>query len=608
MSYCLNPNCPKPLNPDNGRFCINCGSKLLLGSRYRPLQAIAKTGGDGYANLAGRTFLAVDEGEISKRRCVIKQVYLDRRTNAANFRNTALKLQQVGQHPQIPALLAYFEPEPGSNSPALLVQEFIEGQTLREKLAAEGAFNETQIRQLLNEILPVLQFVHESGVIHRDLNPDNLIQPPGGYQLMLVDFSAAKATSKTSLAQKGTLIGSVSFAAPEQLLAQAVGASDIYSLAVICVYLLTQIEPFDLFSSQAGISVWQDYLLTPVSQQLSRIINKMLVDSVPNRYQSAAEVFRDLNSGQTLTKSAVKSVTTSLVPTWKCWQTLRGHYSSVHALSFSPDGKFLASGGADRIVKVWDLQTAREKASFSGHRSIIEAVFFTPDGRKIISSSWDYTIKFWQLVNQEELETIQAHSGWIKALAISKDGQILASASSDRSVKVWNLSKNAVWLNFSELENEIFSLAINPEKSLLVGGSSAGDIIIWDLKNSKKKVKIAGHDNSVTAINFSPSGKLLISASADKTIKIWHLASGNLIRNLAAHTEAINALSINREGNLLISGSDDTLIKVWHPGSGDLLDTLAEHSAPVKAVAISLDSSAIASASQDKTIKLWQFH
>ncbi|MEC4984451.1 MAG: serine/threonine-protein kinase [Oscillatoria sp. PMC 1068.18] len=618
MSYCLNPNCPKPLNPEKGRFCIHCGSKLLLGSRYRPLRAIAvygtgatassaQTAGNSNANLTGRTFLAIDEGEINQPHCIIKQIALDRRTNPANFRDTALKLQQVGQHPQIPALLAYFEPDPHSNAPAFLVQEFIAGQSLRAKLATEGAFNETQIRQLLNEILPVLQYVHESGVIHRDINPDNLIQPPGNYQLMLVDFSAAKATSKTNLAQKGTLIGSVSFAAPEQLRGQAVYASDVYSLAVVCVYLLTQIEPFDLFSSQVGILVWQDYLLTPVSQELSRIINKMLADSVPNRYQSAAAVFRDLNSGQTLTKSAVKLVTKALIPTWKCRQTLLGHHSSVHTLSFSYDGKLLASGGADRNVKVWNLKSGREQATFSGHRSIIEAVIFTPDSKRIISGSWDYKLKFWQFGNSEELQTIQAHFGWIKALALSHDGQILASASSDRSVKVWDLHKNALWLTFSELESEIYSLAINREKSLLVGGDKAGKIIIWDLDKGQKKCQFEGHQDSVTAINFSPSGKFLFSASADKTIEIWDLNNGSIRHNLEAHSEAINALAVNREGNLLISGSDDKTIKIWHPVSGDLLATLAGHSAPVKAVAISFDSAAIASASQDKTIKLWQF-
>lgn len=210
MSYCLNLRCQKPENPSNAKFCSTCGSRLLLDNRYRGIKPISQGG-------FGRTFLAVDEQTASK--CIIKQFSPQNQgTNNAEqalelFRQEAQRLWELGQHPQIPQLLAYFEPDyqAGGSGAAAIVQTLIEGESLAQKLKAEGAFSETEVIKILKKLLPVLQFVHERNIIHRDINPDNIIRRntnltspiqreesrknPRG-ELVLVDFSAAKFTSK----------------------------------------------------------------------------------------------------------------------------------------------------------------------------------------------------------------------------------------------------------------------------------------------------------------------------------------------------------------------------------------------------------------------------
>ena len=142
MSYCLNPNCQKPQNPVGTFFCQNCGTKLLLKERYRAIKLLGQGG-------FGRTFLAVNEEQPSKPRCVIKQFFPQvQGTNntqkaAELFEQEALGLKQLGKYPQIPELLAYCT----QDNRQYLVQEFIDGQNLAQVLEAEGAFNETQIRQ-----------------------------------------------------------------------------------------------------------------------------------------------------------------------------------------------------------------------------------------------------------------------------------------------------------------------------------------------------------------------------------------------------------------------------------------------------------------------------
>jgi serine/threonine protein kinase len=290
MSYCLNPHCPTPENPAGTNFCRTCGSKLLLKDRYRTIKPIGQGG-------FGKTFLAVDEDKPSQPRCVIKQFFPQAQgTNTVQkaaelFTQEAVRLDELGKHPQIPELLAYFS----QDSQQYLVQEFIEGQDLAQELADRGAFNEAQIRSLLNDLLPVLQFVHQHQVIHRDIKPENIIRRRRDSQLVLVDFGASKVATGTALARTGTAIGSAGYAAPEQNLGRAVFASDIYGLGVTCINLLTQIHPFDLFDARENAWVWRNALRSPVSDALGRLLNKMLESAINRRYQSAAEVLKDLN-------------------------------------------------------------------------------------------------------------------------------------------------------------------------------------------------------------------------------------------------------------------------------------------------------------------------
>ncbi|PHJ59228.1 serine/threonine protein kinase [Nostoc linckia z18] len=306
MSYCLNPRCPKPENSGNVNFCLTCGSKLLLKERYRAIKPIGQGG-------FGRTFLAVDEDKPSKPRCVIKQFYPQAQgTNTVQkavelFNQEAVQLDELGKHPQIPELLAYFTQEDRQ----YLVQEFIDGQNLAQELAHKGAFSEAQIWQLLNDLLPVLKFCHVRQVIHRDIKPENIILRSNDGKLVLVDFGASKSATGTALNRTGTSIGSPEYVAPEQMRGRAVFASDIYSLGATCINLLTRRSPFDSYDTNNDTWIWQKYLKTPVSHALSRILNKML-ESVPmRRYQTIDEVVKDLNQHS---KAATPANTAKPIP------------------------------------------------------------------------------------------------------------------------------------------------------------------------------------------------------------------------------------------------------------------------------------------------------
>ena len=290
MRQCLNPECLHP-NPDNFQFCQKCGSKLLLRERYAP-QSILGQGG------FGRTFLAIDEDKPSKPFCVIKQFLpqaqgTDSIEKASQlFSQEAERLEELGKHPQIPELMAYFT----ADNRQYLVQEFVKGETLQAELDKNGVFSETQIRELLIELLDILQFVHNQQVIHRDIKPENIIRRSADNKLFLVDFGAAKVVEQKQRTATATIIGSAEYCAPEQLMGKPKYISDLYSLGVTCLHLLTQISPFDLYDVMEGEWVWRDYLTENiVSDEFGKVLEKLANPIPKQRYQSVEEVLHALN-------------------------------------------------------------------------------------------------------------------------------------------------------------------------------------------------------------------------------------------------------------------------------------------------------------------------
>lgn len=309
MCDCL-PSIDKFSQPlEDGSIPSLSQENLLLNNRYRILKPLGQGG-------FGKTFLAIDENSSQQanptpKLCVIKQFFprcdtIDNHQKAFElFQQESLRLAELGKHPQIPQLLDTFE----QDAQQYIVQDWIDGETLAEELAQGGVFTEAEIRQLLQELLPVLQFIHDHQVIHRDIKPANIIRHRSSHQLVLVDFGAAKYSRSQIPQNTGTLIGSAEYAAPEQIAGKVVFASDLYSLGVTCLHLLTQMSPFDLHDCSEDVWIWRSYLTEPINPSLEQILCKLLHRATKRRYKSAAEVLRDLNTSQK--QVFVKSLSTT---------------------------------------------------------------------------------------------------------------------------------------------------------------------------------------------------------------------------------------------------------------------------------------------------------
>nr|WP_277881690.1 serine/threonine-protein kinase [Phormidium sp. FACHB-592] len=258
-----------------------------------------------------RTFLAWDDQKNTH--CVIKQFTpqawktSNLKEISARFQQEVERLEQLGKHPQIPSLIDSFS----QGGCPYLVQEFIEGLTLEGELSQGEKFTEAKVWQLLTDFLPVLDYVHNQDVLHRDIKPENLIRRKSDDKIVLVDFGAAKIITPSR--RRGTVIGSPGYAAPEQTFGNATKASDIYSLGLTCLHLMTGMEPLDLFS-QDGHLVWRDFLVdNPVSNTLGEVLEKMTQPFLQLRYSSTSDLLGILKEQrQTSSKSGVRHTLDSL--------------------------------------------------------------------------------------------------------------------------------------------------------------------------------------------------------------------------------------------------------------------------------------------------------
>lgn len=764
MTYCLNPDCPKPRNSDSARTCRSCGATLMLKGRYC---AIAALGQGGF----GRTFLAIDEDKPSKPQCVIKQ-FLPVTQNprslkkaAALFQQEAVRLEELGHHPQIPELLAYFNQEGNQ----YLVQEFIHGKNLADVLAEQGAFTENQVRDVFAKLLPVLDFIHSHSVIHRDIKPGNIIitvnyslgmglprpgqvdwsvlqqalaiessqgfrnfvspsyrfhellgitlsQPPrelpvslgrrcqqlamqfsrypalslGQRQylvadanrlvyelqqasemkphalsigrLVLVDFGAAKSIKRLEPMQTGTTIGSPEFAAPEQARGKAVFSSDLYSLGVTGIHLLTNVSPYDLFDSATNTWIWRKFLLNPVSEPMGYILDRLLETAIAHRYQTAAEVLHDLEgtsispvlqatptplasqmsvqlsfkapgspiltptpprSTQPSFRIARRVHTTSsrmvaplqtepaptevkpkrkTQPTWECVHTFE-NAARVYAIALSPTEPILASSSG-KTIRLWDLNTLQPIRTLTGHLDIIPALAMSTDGKYVMSGSADKTIIFWDVQTGKRLSSLTLHSDTVLALAVSSDAQMLASSSFYDPIMVWSLTTAQKQHGLLGHSSRVDALVFNPDNTLLASGSGDLTVKVWNVETGEAVRVFEGHTHQISDVAFSPNGNILASSSWDGTVKLWNLKTRRH-RTLEIAAGRVNGVAFSSDGKKLAIASDT--LQVWNLPSGKQTILERGHSDSVSTVLFGSDDQTLISASVDRTIKIWRW-
>ncbi|MEB3294912.1 MAG: 4-Cys prefix domain-containing protein, partial [Synechococcales bacterium] len=559
---CWNPDCSDRQNSAKRLVCHACGSPLRLADRYQAVRSL----GQGKQN---RTWLAIDLGADSANEptlphpqnfqtphaqnlCVVKQFWHQSPSLTDALVQKVQHYNQVAaccdRLPKVrdclvqsrkidPAWNHHSSDDHGCNalSDNYLIQDYIVGDQLETLLTTVGTLTIEQAWQILIDILPILQAFQSVNFIHGDIKPENIVRRSLSVGQSGADESQSGKTHAFTLVELGLLLvsgsesGNPAYAAPEQIKGNPTFASDLYSLGMTCIHLLTGIHPFQLRLTD-GNNHWQHYWLREDEntsenfssnniyhaaendwerQQLSNILDRMIADDLDHRFDNAEEVVKAIAQlGKPIIPLQLPPATG-----WICtatWQALAGQSNPLQAIALSPQAAYLAMASEDPILRLWNLPIPSVPFSrpllLSGHERAVTCLDFHPHNPlQLISGSRDRTLKQWQ-IQADEQGNLQAahirhswlgHSQGVTAVRWSPDGQWIASGGKDGYLKLWWAETGNLWTQVKGYRLGITAIAWNPSFwALLVG------------------------DRSRNFLSWLP---LLASASADSTIQLWQI-------------------------------------------------------------------------------------
>ena len=245
------------------------------------------------------------------------------------------------------------------------------------------------------------------------------------------------------------------------------------------------------------------------------------------------------------------------------WDSANGKLAFTvngHAAAYRPDGDVLATVLADRTVRLWDGETGNE-IPLAGPIDAGGGVMFSPDGRRLVTVTPVNLPRIWDLATAQELVSFSGHEDYVSFAFYSPDGSRLLTTSDDGTARVWNTATGEELLKL-EHSNWVWTAAFSPDGES-IATVSGNEALVWDASTGEKIFSLNGHTNTVYAVAFSPDGTRLATGSDDRKIKIWDVVSGRELFILAGHNGGITGLAFSPDGKYLASGSDDGTVRIW---------------------------------------------
>ncbi|MEZ4223301.1 MAG: protein kinase [Polyangiaceae bacterium] len=552
---------------------------------------------------------------------VLKQLRLWRERDWKSldlFQRECAVLREI-THPGVPRYIDNFEVEGGDGTQFYVVQERAPGWSLAGWFAQGTPFSEAQVRLVADQVLDILSYLHgrATPVIHRDIKPQNLIMSREG-RVYLVDFGAVRA--HTAVANAGTtVVGTFGYMAPEQLRGVALPATDLYSLGVTLLQLLTGRRP-DQLEGDATVRVPKNL---PVSANLRRWLERMVAPDPKHRFPTAAVARRELTHP---TRQAVKRplrvalvtvVASAVIVPAAAYvalqfpvraessvrrprifdpvastgrlhldRTLSGHWNSVFGVALSNDEKSLYSCSNDGSVRRWRIPSWTTDLTYVGNTVRANVVRISADSKTLVTANLDGTIRVWDANARRPIREMNAHHGQITGLAISEDGKRIYSAGFDRRVAARNLQDGTVLWEHS-MKDALYALALAPDGKQVAVADKTGVIHLLYAETGTAGFTLGGHEKAVGKLVYSGDGATLISAGDDHRVGVWHVSAHQRIRWLHGHDDEVWSVAVSPDGKLIVSGGKDGRVRLWDMYSGDLLDSVGDNPGGVMSLSFS---------------------
>jgi WD40 repeat protein len=289
-------------------------------------------------------------------------------------------------------------------------------------------------------------------------------------------------------------------------------------------------------------------------------------------------------------------------------RSVGSHPGGVASVHFSPDGKRLATGGGDRMIRVTEAATGKVAHEWKGPSSFTCAVRFSPDGKLVAAAGYENDngnpIYLYDAVSGKELPTLTGHpTGGARRLAFSPDGKTLYSAGFDGAVRAWDLATRKEARTIQVEGGTVYDLAVSPDGKTLATAGRDG-VKLWEAATGKEVSHADMARESAVSVAFSADGRLIASGDG-AAVKLWEAATGKSVRTLEGHKGEVSQVLFSRDGRLLYSASYDRQVRSWEVHTGRVVQEVESHTGWVWGVALSPDEKVLASCSVDTTVLCW---
>jgi hypothetical protein len=520
--------------------------------------------------------------------------------------------------------------------------EYVPGAALRDRLIAERPWPLAEAVGALSAIAEALIYIHANGILHLDLKPENVLCDTSG-RLKVTDFGLAlhQLEAPTRL-ELGVSRGSIDYCAPEHRHGLPVDArSDLFSLAVIAYELFTGHLPARVYRS------CREYQRA-LPARLDAVLSRALARHPEERYSSVADFHRELlratevHSWVRRHRTFLAAVTVlgagaigwqfplilrALVPAPPQVEALRpspellrkfeGHTGRVMCLAVSRDGTRALSGGADKTVRLWDVETGTCLHVFDGFRGDVNSVEFSRDGSLAVATSDDTTVRLFDLRTRTDVRSFEGHSDPVRSAVISGDGQRVLSAGEDGTLRLWSIATGEQLLASEEaLGVQIHAIYSHDERHIFSCGAD-GTVRMWNTSTLTETRRFIGHKGDVCRVALSDDGTRLLSCGFDATMRLWNVETGEPIGAPFDNGGQIGEScsfspdgkrAICTEGPLpadFILGPDQG-IRIWELETGTLVDRIGGLPGKVLEARFTPDGKSILSAGSDNLVRVWK--
>jgi WD40 repeat protein len=281
-----------------------------------------------------------------------------------------------------------------------------------------------------------------------------------------------------------------------------------------------------------------------------------------------------------------------------------GHYGTVRGVSFSPDGKTLASTGLDNYMRIWNVGTGKQERSFSVY-NWGTSVTYSPDGKDLITTSNDRSVRIWDPTGTLR-RTFNNHVNMSYMAAVSPNGKLAVSCAHETQVRVWDYTNCRELRNFKADDSyAVWAVAFSPDGKYVATAGQDKSVRLFNPDTGDEVRRFAGHTDVVNTVAFAPDGRSLISAGNDKVLRMWEISTGKERMKLEGHTNYVRSVVYSRDGRTIASGGYDNVIRLWDAYTGKELRKLEGHKQSVWCLAFAPGDKYLASGSDDRLVKVW---